>query len=194
MGPGPWRGFTAVIETVATTGAYQAVKDRGQLAVGVTNVTDFLRPQRVGRREVVAEPIQPGRTQQLWQVVITRAEGGKAVARGQVRLQNLDAPPALTGLVGRRVHRHAPTPCWRQRTGTITRTDPTASLLVVLDPEEGPVVSGWGSVVIGRASTCVSGRMTTVGIMAHWRVDEDRHMDLGAAGWTYQAWKSRTTS
>jgi 1,4-dihydroxy-2-naphthoyl-CoA hydrolase len=49
------------IETFATTGAYQAVKDRGQLAVGVTNVTDFLRPQRVGRLEVVAEPIQQGR-------------------------------------------------------------------------------------------------------------------------------------
>jgi uncharacterized protein (TIGR00369 family) len=36
--------FTAVIETFATAGAYEAVKDRGQLAVGVTNVTDFLRP------------------------------------------------------------------------------------------------------------------------------------------------------
>jgi 1,4-dihydroxy-2-naphthoyl-CoA hydrolase len=79
--------FTAVIETVATTGAFEAVKDRGQLAVGVTNVTDFLRPQREGRLNVVAEPIQQGRTQQLWQVVITRAEDGKAVARGQVRLQ-----------------------------------------------------------------------------------------------------------
>jgi uncharacterized protein (TIGR00369 family) len=83
--------FTAVIETFATTGAYQAVKDRGQLAVGVTNVTDFLRPQRAGRLDVVAEPIQQGRTQQLWQVVITRAQDGKAVARGQVRLQNIDA-------------------------------------------------------------------------------------------------------
>ena len=83
--------FTAVIETFATAGAFEAVKDRGQLAVGVTNVTDFLRPQREGRLNVVAEPIQQGRTQQLWQVVITRAEDGKAVARGQVRLQNIEA-------------------------------------------------------------------------------------------------------
>ena len=30
--------LTAVIETFATAGAYEAVKDRGQLAVGVTNV------------------------------------------------------------------------------------------------------------------------------------------------------------
>ena len=83
--------YTAVIETVATTGAYEAVRDRGQLAVGVTNVTDFLRPHREGRLDVVAEPVQQGRTQQLWQVVTTRAEDGRAVARGQVRLQNIDA-------------------------------------------------------------------------------------------------------
>lgn len=50
--------FTAVIETVATTGAYQAVKDQGQLGVGVNNVTDFLRPHQQGRLEVVAEPLQ----------------------------------------------------------------------------------------------------------------------------------------
>ncbi len=82
--------FTAVIETVATTGAYQAVRDRGQLGVGVNNVTDFLRPHQQGRLDVVAEPLQQTKTQQLWQVVITR-EDGKTVARGQVRLQNIAA-------------------------------------------------------------------------------------------------------
>lgn len=80
--------FTAVIETVATTGAYQAVKDRGQLAVGVNNVTDFMRPHQQGWLRVVAEPLQQTKTQQLWQAVITR-EDGKTVARGQVRLQNV---------------------------------------------------------------------------------------------------------
>jgi 1,4-dihydroxy-2-naphthoyl-CoA hydrolase len=49
---------TAVIETMATTGAYQAVKEEGQLAVGVNNVTDFLRPYQHGRLDVVAEPLQ----------------------------------------------------------------------------------------------------------------------------------------
>ena len=83
--------FTAAIETVATTGAYQAVKDRGQLAVGVNNVTDFLRPHQQGRLEVVAEPLQQTKSQQLWQAVITREEDGKTVARGQVRLQNIAA-------------------------------------------------------------------------------------------------------
>jgi 1,4-dihydroxy-2-naphthoyl-CoA hydrolase len=83
--------YTAVIETFATTGAFEAVKDRGQQAVGVSNATDFLRPHRTGRLEVVAVPIQQGRTQQLWQVEIRRPEDKKLVARGQVRLQNIDA-------------------------------------------------------------------------------------------------------
>jgi uncharacterized protein (TIGR00369 family) len=82
--------FAAVIETVATTGAYTAVKDSGQLAVGVSNITDFLRPHREGTLRAVAEPLQRGKTQQLWQVVIER-EDGKDVARGQVRLQNIEA-------------------------------------------------------------------------------------------------------
>jgi 1,4-dihydroxy-2-naphthoyl-CoA hydrolase len=46
--------YTAAIETFATTGAYEAVKKRGQQAVSVSNVTDFLRPHRSGRLELVA--------------------------------------------------------------------------------------------------------------------------------------------
>lgn len=82
--------FTTAIETVATTGAYQAVKDRGQLAVGLNNVTDFLRPHKEGRLRIVAEPLQQGKSQQLWQAIVER-EDGKTVARGQVRLQNIEA-------------------------------------------------------------------------------------------------------
>ena len=83
--------YTTAIETFATTGAFEAVKDSGRLAVGVANATDFLRPHRSGRLAVVATPIQQGRTQQLWQVEIRRAEDDKLVARGQVRLQNVEA-------------------------------------------------------------------------------------------------------
>ena len=83
--------YTAVIETFATTGAYEAVKDRGQLAVGVANATDFIRPHRTGRLDVVAVPIQQGRTQQLWQVEMRRSEDDKLIARGQVRLQNIES-------------------------------------------------------------------------------------------------------
>ena len=92
----PWRLvhgglYTAAIETFATTGAFEALKDRGQQAVGVSNATDFLRPHRTGRLQIVAVPIQQGRTQQLWQVEIRRPDNDKLVARGQVRLQNLEA-------------------------------------------------------------------------------------------------------
>jgi uncharacterized protein (TIGR00369 family) len=83
--------YTTAVETFATTGAYEAVKDRGQQAVGVANATDFLRPHRAGRLAVLAVPIQAGRTQQLWQVEIRRPEDDKLVARGQVRLQNVEA-------------------------------------------------------------------------------------------------------
>ena len=84
--------YTAAIETFATIGAFQAVKDEGRQAVGVSNTTDFLRPHRSGRLDAVATPIQQGRTQQLWQVELRRPQDGKLVARGQVRLQNIDAP------------------------------------------------------------------------------------------------------
>ncbi len=83
--------YTAVIETFASTGAVAALKGSGRLAVGVSNATDFLRPHRSGRLDVEAIPIQQGRTQQLWQVEMRRPQDGKLVARGQVRLQNIDA-------------------------------------------------------------------------------------------------------
>lgn len=84
--------YCTVIESAASIGASAAVLDRGQFAVGVNNSTDFVRPMTTGRMEVVAEPIQQGRTLQLWQVVLTRAGDGKLVARGQVRLQNVPLP------------------------------------------------------------------------------------------------------
>jgi uncharacterized protein (TIGR00369 family) len=81
--------YTSAIETFATTGACAAVKDQGMQAVGVSNLTDFLRPHRSGRLDVLATAIFQGRTQQLWQVELRRREDQKLVARGQVRLQNI---------------------------------------------------------------------------------------------------------
>ncbi len=87
-------GYCAGGASAAAIGASAAVADRGQFAVGVSNSTDFLRPVTTGRLDVVAEPVQQGRTLQLWQVLLTRAEDGKLVARGQVRLQNVPLPGA----------------------------------------------------------------------------------------------------
>ncbi len=81
--------YAIAVEGVASAGACAAVADRGMYAVGTNNTTDFLRPVSVAEVEVVAEAIFQGRTQQLWEVSITRTEDGKLVARGRLRLQNL---------------------------------------------------------------------------------------------------------
>ena len=85
--------YCTVVESAASIGASTAVAERGQFSVGVSNQTDFLRPMTAGRLDVVAEPVQQGKTLQLWLVTLAR-EDGKLVARGQVRLQNVPLPAA----------------------------------------------------------------------------------------------------
>ncbi|MGC5054807.1 PaaI family thioesterase [Micromonospora sp. DT48] len=77
----------SVVETAASLGAGVWLGERGRV-VGVSNQTDFLRAVRDGELVAVATPVHRGRSQQLWQVEITDADG-QLVARGQVRLQNL---------------------------------------------------------------------------------------------------------
>jgi uncharacterized protein (TIGR00369 family) len=86
--------YCTVVESAASVGASTAVSERGQFSVGVSNQTDFLRPMTAGRLDVVAEPVQQGKTLQLWLVTLSRADDGKIVARGQVRLQNVPLPGA----------------------------------------------------------------------------------------------------
>jgi uncharacterized protein (TIGR00369 family) len=85
--------YCTVVESAASIGASTAVAERGQFSVGVNNSTDFLRPMTAGRLDVLAEPVQQGKTLQLWLVTLTR-DDGKLVARGQVRLQNVPLPGA----------------------------------------------------------------------------------------------------
>jgi uncharacterized protein (TIGR00369 family) len=84
--------YAIAVEGVASAGACAAVAEKGMYAVGTNNNTDFLRPVTVAEVEVLAEAIFQGRTQQLWEVSITRLEDGKLVARGRLRLQNLPLP------------------------------------------------------------------------------------------------------
>ena len=83
--------FATAIESVTSVGASVAVREHGRFAVGLDNVTDFVRSHRSGRLRVVAEATHQGRTGQLWTAEITR-DDGKLVARGRVRLQNVDLP------------------------------------------------------------------------------------------------------
>lgn len=82
--------YATVVETAASLGASAAVADRGQVAVGLTNSTDFLRSMTSGRLEVVALPVVQGRTQQVWTVDLRRKEDGALVAQGRLRLQNVE--------------------------------------------------------------------------------------------------------
>jgi uncharacterized protein (TIGR00369 family) len=81
--------YATAVEEAASFGATLAVHPLGLQAVGVANTTNFIRPISSGRVNVEAIPIHQGRTQQLWEVRITREEDGKPVAIGQVRLQNI---------------------------------------------------------------------------------------------------------
>lgn len=80
--------YTTAVESAASVGASTAVRDRGQVAVGLTNTTHFLRSVAEGRVNVEAAALSQGRTQQLWRVDITD-ESGRLIAHGEVRLQNV---------------------------------------------------------------------------------------------------------
>jgi 1,4-dihydroxy-2-naphthoyl-CoA hydrolase len=80
--------YTTAVESVTSIGASAAVRDRGQVAVGLTNITHFLRSLTAGLVNVEAVALSQGRTQQLWRVDITD-ESGRLIAHGEVRLQNV---------------------------------------------------------------------------------------------------------
>lgn len=82
--------WCTIVEAVAGFGANFAVSEHGQTSVGVHNSTNFLRPFTTGRVLVEATALHQGRSQQLWDVVITAAATGKPVASGQLRTQNIE--------------------------------------------------------------------------------------------------------
>ncbi len=90
--------YCAIVEGVASYGAGQAARARGIVGVvGVSNTTDFLRSHSRGRLDCEGVPLHVGRSQQLWEVRISRASDGKPVAHGQVRFQCLDRLPRTAG-------------------------------------------------------------------------------------------------
>ena len=83
--------YCSMIESMASVAAYTWLNTHGDggNVVGVNNNTDFLRSIGSGMVYGSAEPIHRGRRQQLWLVTISDAND-RVVARGQVRLQNLE--------------------------------------------------------------------------------------------------------
>ena len=89
--------YCSMIESMASVAAFtwlnspgKGESGKGGNVVGVNNNTDFLRSIGSGMVYGAAEPIHRGRRQQLWLVTITD-DNDRVVARGQVRLQNLEA-------------------------------------------------------------------------------------------------------
>ena len=82
--------YCAIVESLSSVcGHLWLSENGGGIVVGVNNNTDFLRAIGGGMVYAEATPIHRGRRQQLWLVTITD-EGDRVVARGQVRLQNLE--------------------------------------------------------------------------------------------------------
>ena len=83
--------YCSIIESMASVAAFTWLAAHGGgNVVGVNNNTDFLRAIKSGTVYGKAEPVHRGRRQQLWLVTITD-DNERLVARGQVRLQNLEA-------------------------------------------------------------------------------------------------------
>lgn len=84
--------YCSIIESVASVSAYTWLSaNGGGNVVGVNNNTDFLRAISSGTVHAASTPIHRGRRSQLWLVTITDSTD-RTVARGQVRLQNLELP------------------------------------------------------------------------------------------------------
>ena len=87
--------WSSAVETAASVGAGVWLRTNGEgNVVGVSNQTDFLKAVREGEVTVRATPIHRGRLQQLWQVEC-RDQTDRLVARGQVRLQNLETADTI---------------------------------------------------------------------------------------------------
>ncbi|GAS95856.1 phenylacetic acid degradation-like protein [Mycolicibacterium canariasense] len=82
--------YCAIVESLASVCGHVWLSEHGGgTVVGVNNNTDFLRAIKSGTVTAVSEPVHRGRRQQLWLITITD-EDDRLVARGQVRLQNID--------------------------------------------------------------------------------------------------------
>jgi uncharacterized protein (TIGR00369 family) len=85
-----------VIETLTSVGAALNAAARGQSVVGLENHTSFIRAVREGALRATARPITRGRRTQVWEAVVTDAEG-RTVATGRVRLLALEPDATVAG-------------------------------------------------------------------------------------------------
>jgi len=88
--------YSAIVETLASTGAALAAMARGQTTVGLENATSFLRGTRDGTLHARGTPLHRGSRTQVWVVEIRDGEG-REVASGRVRMLCLDRGASVAG-------------------------------------------------------------------------------------------------
>ena len=83
--------YAAMAESLASVATYMAVKDAGNIAVGLSNNTSFMRPITSGYINGEARPRHSGRTTWVWDVDMTD-DGGKLCATSRVTIAVRPAP------------------------------------------------------------------------------------------------------
>lgn len=76
--------YAALAETVASVGTAMAVAEEGQICMGMSNSTNFLRPASEGIVEARAVPVHRGRTTWVWDIDLR--SGDRLVARSTVTM------------------------------------------------------------------------------------------------------------
>jgi 1,4-dihydroxy-2-naphthoyl-CoA hydrolase len=67
--------YAALAESMVSVSTYEAVQDNGDMAVGQSNHTTFLRPVTSGHVHAEGRPLRRGRTSWVWDVDFTDDEG-----------------------------------------------------------------------------------------------------------------------
>ena len=77
--------YASIAEALASSGTNWAVTPNGDVGLGQSNDTSFLRPASSGVLDAVATPIHRGRTTWVWNVTISD-DDGRTVAVSRVTI------------------------------------------------------------------------------------------------------------
>ena len=88
--------YSAIVETLCSSAGALYNHASGRRTVGLDNSTTFLRGARGGTLTGTATPLARGRRTQVWETTITD-DDGRLVAKGRVRLLNLEDGSAIAG-------------------------------------------------------------------------------------------------
>ena len=83
--------YAAMAESLASLGTAVAVMDGGKVAMGLSNLTSFLRPITAGRIHAEARAQHRGRTTWVWDVQITD-DAGRLCALTRMTIAVRDVP------------------------------------------------------------------------------------------------------